>query len=150
MPGGVVFWSAAPPAAGARTLAVEGKLFLTVARGQEDHKSDTIEATKETEFEIAGLPCEVASAGKSEWQEGKYEISITIKKDPARVASVRLLDVAGNPVEFTQGGGWSGMGQRNLSFLIDAEVKQCRIAFTLWKETQTVELPLKLETGLGF
>lgn len=146
----VTLSSGTRPAAGARTIAAEGKLVMTLARGQEDHKSDAIEAKEGTEFELAGLPCEVASAKKSEWTEGKYEVSIVIKKDASRVASARLLDASGNPVEFTEGGGWSGMGQRNITFLVDAEVKQCRIGVTLWKETKTVDVPLKLEFGLGF
>lgn len=146
----VTLSSAVLPAAGARTLKAAGKLSLTVARGQDENKTDPIEFAAGTAFKVAGLPFEIESAAKSEWQEGKYEVSVTIKEKAETVASIKLLDADGNEVAFTEGGGWSGMGQRNQSFLLDAEMKQGRLLVTTWKETKEVDFALEVETGLGF
>jgi len=143
------------PAKGAKSVAVEGTLMLTLAQGQETLKAADVKLQKGTKFKACELEFQVEGVEKSGFDENfPVEVSIGGGKGGRKLAKLRFLDVAGKEIESKPGGTsrMSGFGSESWTwgYRLKSEVQACTVEVTLWKQVTDVPVPVKLTLSLGF
>jgi len=141
------------PAAGAKTLQLEGMLSFSVGKDQEVLKQEKVELKKGGLIKLGSASFEIKEAGKNDFGDDPLKVSLE-SKDGLRVARVRFLDASGKEIESRLGSrGSFGFGGGNTIYSWDYTLKQAvsaaTVEVTLWKKVTAVDVPFKLTVSLG-
>jgi hypothetical protein len=143
----------AAPAAGAKTLLLEGGLALVVGKGQEVAKQEKVELKKGAALKVGSIGLQIEAAGKPDFGDAAMQVTLS-SKDGAKVARLRFLDSGGKEIESKPGGSnsMSSGGETTYSWSYDftQELKVITVEATLWKQVVTVDVPVKLSLSVGF
>jgi hypothetical protein len=140
------------PAKGTKQIQLEGNLVLVVGR---ELKTVDVEIVLEEGKELKFGPLDVTMGqiGDAFGEPFKKSFELSSKKSFDSIANVEFVDAKGQPVESSSGGSGSfGFGgdmtySRSWQIASDAESIKARISY--YTKTETVEVPCKLEFGLG-
>ena len=144
--------AAAAPAAGAKSLTLEGSLSFTVGKDQEAVKQEKVAARKDASFKVGGLEFKIKEAGKNEFGDDPMRISLE-SKDGLKVAKIRFFDSAGTEIESRlDSHGVMSMGDEathSWDFALKKLVQTVTVEVAVWKKVTVVDVPLKLGVSAG-
>ena len=141
------------PAAGAKSLLLEGTLVLTVAKGKETLKQEKVELRKGADFKLGGVGFKIDSVGKPDFGDAAMQLSLSTKEG-SKVAQVRFLDAAGKEIDAKSAGSSSMSFGDDTSYSwnydFKQEVKVATIEVSLWKQVVNLDVPVKVSVSVGF
>ncbi|MEM6749470.1 MAG: hypothetical protein AAF612_03275 [Planctomycetota bacterium] len=137
------------PAKGAASITLEGVLKVRVATGKTKAQAPNVSTAGGT-FKLNGQPVEVTGLKESDWQPGKQELGL--KMSSMLLESIASWTVTGpDGAELSDGPNstMTMMDTAEVAFMLDEKVAAVTIAVELYDGMKTVDVPLKLEVGLG-
>lgn len=141
------------PGKGASSLVIKGKLVFQAASKKSTHRHTKAALVKGTKIKAGPVNCEISEAGKPDW--GDSEWSVTLKFDGERppISELRFLDAKGNELKSSSAGSSRtkifSKVTSTMRYRIDKKVPAATIEFVLWDDIETVVLPLDMKVGLG-
>jgi hypothetical protein len=141
--------SDAVPAAGAKTIAIEGTLVFSAAAGKEAVKVASVKLAKGTAFKAGDVSFTVGAAGKPDWGDDPLQVSLKIRAAVDPVSAIRFLDASGQEIKSRRQGTMKGMGAIQWDYVLKKKVETATIEVTLWKGFREVTVPVKLSFGVG-
>jgi hypothetical protein len=140
------------PAAGARSIQLEGTIVLTVGKGKETAK-ENVEFRKGAAFKTGGVAFKIDSVGKPDFGDAAMQLTLSTKEG-SKVAHVRFLDAGGKEIDAKPAGSSSMSFGDDTSYSwnydFKQEVKAAAIEVTLWKGVANLDVPLKVSVSVGF
>lgn len=141
------------PAAGAKSLQLEGNFVLVVGKGKEVVKQENVELRKGASFKLGGIGFKIDAAGKPDFGDAAMQLALSTKEGP-KVAHVRFLDGAGKEIEAKPAGS-SAMSfgddtSYSWNYDFKQELKAATIEVTLWKGVASLDVPVKASISIGF
>ena len=141
------------PAAGAKSVTLEGTLVLMVAKGKDVAKQEGVELKKGAGFKAGGVAFKIDAAGKPDFGDAPLQVTLSTKEG-SKVAGVRFLDAAGKDLDAKSAGSSSMSFGDDTSYSWNYDFKQetkvATIEVSLWKGMVNVDVPVKVTVSVGF
>ena len=140
------------PAKGTKQIHMVGDLFLVVGR---DLKTVDVEIVLEEgkELKFGPLDVTIGQIGDAFGEPFKKSFELSSKKPFDSIASIEFVDAKGKTVENSSGGsgsfGFGGDITYSRSWQIASDAKSIKARVSYYTKTETLEVPCKLEFGLG-
>lgn len=140
------------PAKGTKHIQMVGDLFLVVGR---DLKTVDVEIVLEEgkELKFGPLDATVGQIGDAFGEPFKKSFELSSKKPFDSIAAIEFVDAKGKTVESSSGGsgsfGFGGDMTYSRSWQIASDAKSIKARVSYYTKTETLEVPCKLEFGLG-
>ena len=135
------------PAADAPTVELEALLALRVADRVETHRVESVSLSGQT-LDVAGESIRVGE-GDGFWGEGT-SVKLTMAAAASeRIAAVRFLDPAGEELSAQAVGSMTMMDEAEREFTLEQEAEQATLEIDMYTDVRTVQVPVRLELGLG-
>lgn len=140
------------PEAGA--LIAKGQLKVGLASRTNALRAGPVEVGKGAVLKFADdLQFEITRAGKPEWGDAPFSVSLTIKRDVPEVAAVRFFDGTGKQIEAERAGssrsGFLGRVSLTWDFTLQARVEQLAAEVDVWSDLEEKVAPFDLRVGIG-
>jgi hypothetical protein len=140
------------PAAGAKSIQLEGTIVLIVGKGKEVAK-ENVELRKGVGFKAGGVAFKIDSVGKPDFGDAAMQLQLSTKEG-SKVAQVRFLDSTGKEIDAKPAGSSSMSFGDDTSYSwnydFKQEVKAAAIEVTLWKGVANLDIPVKASISVGF
>ena len=140
------------PAAGAKSLQLEGTIVVIVGKGKEAAK-ENVEFRKGATFKLAAIGFKIDSVGKPDFGDAAMQIQLSTKEG-SKVASVRFLDAGGKEIDAKPAGSSAMTFGDDTSYSwnydFKQEIKAATIEVTLWKGVASLDIPVKAAVSVGF
>jgi len=138
----------------AQSLILKGRIHVALASKTNAKRSKVVPARKGSKLVLAeDLVFEIENAGKDDFREGRFGITLKIDRDIPMVAKVRFFDGEGKQIDAnSSGSGRMGFGRRvtvTRDFSLERSIKEISIEVDLWADLQEVEVPFDLKVGVG-
>jgi hypothetical protein len=140
------------PAKGTKHIQMVGDLFLVVGR---DLKTVDVEIVLEegNELKFGPVDATVGQIGDAFGEPFKKSFELSSKKPFDSIAAIEFVDAKGKTVESSSGGsgsfGFGGDMTYSRSWQIASGAKSIKARVSYYTKTETLEVPCKLEFGLG-
>ena len=138
----------------AEALVAKGSLAISTASKTDSKRSKVVKAKKGSKLEFGeGLNFEIAQAGKPDFGDDPFAVTLKIKRDIPEVAKFRFFDADGKEIEAHQTGSSRGGGLGNVSVTRDFNLKrkadQIRVEIDRWTDLGKVVVPFDVKVGIG-
>jgi len=141
------------PAAGAKSLKITGKAVFRAADKQSTHRQAGAALKQGTTIKAGPVRCEISEAGKPEWGDAAWSVTLKFKGERPAIAELRFLDAEGEPVESSRAGSSRtevfGKVTSTITYQLDKKLATSTLEFAVWDDVETVELPLDLTVDVG-
>ena len=140
------------PAKGTKQIQLEGDLVLVVGR---DLKTVDVEIALEEgkELKFGPLDATVGEIGDAFGEPFKKTFQLSSKKPFDAIASIEFVDAKGKVIESSSGGsgsfGFGGDITYSRSWQIASDANSIKAKVSYYTKTEILEVPCKLEFGLG-
>lgn len=140
------------PAKGTKQIQLEGDLVLVVGR---DLKTVDVEIALEEgkELKFGPLDATVGEIGDAFGEPFKKTFQLSSKKPFDSIASIEFVDAKGKVIESSSGGsgsfGFGGDITYSRSWQIASDANSIKAKVSYYTKTEILEVPCKLEFGLG-
>jgi hypothetical protein len=127
---------------------IEARGTLVATRASETTTADAeVSFAQGESFTVGPYTFEITETGESEWMEG-WTFQLTSKADTAAIVRYALV-VDGNETELQEAMSMSGGGIWHQSLVHESALERGTIRIEYWADTQRVELPFSVSSGLG-
>jgi hypothetical protein len=138
----------------AQRLILKGTIHVALASKTNAKRSKVVPARKGSKLILADdLVFEVENAGKDDFREGRFGITLKIDRDIPMVAKVRFFDGDGKQIDAkSEGSGRMGFGRRvtvTRDFSLERSAKEISIEVDLWADLKEVDVSFDLTIGVG-
>lgn len=141
------------PAAGAKSLKLTGKAVFQTAAKQSTHRQAGAALKEGTTIKAGPVSCEISEAGKPEWGDAEWRVTLEFKGERPAIAELRFLDAEGEPVESSRAGSSRtevfGKVTSTITYQLDKKLATSTLEFAVWDDVETVELPVDLTVDVG-
>jgi hypothetical protein len=140
------------PAKGTKHIQMVGDLFLVVGR---DLKTVDVEIVLEegNELKFGPVDATVGQIGDAFGEPFKKSFEMSSKKPFDSIAAIEFVDAKGQTIESSSGGsgsfGFGGDMTYSRSWQIASDAKSIKARVSYYTKTETLEVPCKLQFGLG-
>lgn len=138
------------PKPGADAVTIDGTLVVLTATGTQDHKSDAFNPADKPTLTLGGEKITVQGVKPSDWEEGKFSLSLGMTTDIRdRIKAIKLLDDQGKELADGPSSTMTMNKSVTMNLTCDAEPKSAVLSVVMYKDLQTVKVPVRLTVGLG-
>ena len=141
------------PSQGATKLMVSGSVEVVTGRNSET-KETAFQLKKGAKFKLGNIPCEIKDISDSFDPEFKSRIQLESNEPFDALTVVKFMDKQGKEIEsrYSSGGSFSFGSRRTYtrSYVLKSGSDEIKAKVSFFSETETIELPIELVTGLGF
>jgi hypothetical protein len=138
----------------AQAVIAKGNLTVALASKTDAKRSEVVDVKKGAKLELAeNLVFEITKAGKPDWGDDPFSVTLEIKRDIEEVANFRFFDGEGKQIEASQAGssrgGFLGRVSVSLDFNLKAKAEKLSLELDLWTDLEEVLVPFDLKVGVG-
>lgn len=137
------------PASGARTLVLEGTLTFTAAEREEPVRVNAVKLTPGTSFTADGIPFTIEKAGEPQFGNDPLEVTLKAASNGVPVSKIRYLDATGQDITGLRVRTVSDEDSIQWTDNLKKSVDSVTVEVTFWKGIKEMEVPMKLEFGVG-
>ena len=138
----------------AQFVIAKGELKIAMASKTNAVRSKVVAARKGSKLELAEkFVFEITKAGKPDWGDDPFAVTLSIKRDIPEVASVRFFDADGKQIESSTGGssrsGFLGRVKVTREFKLKRKADKISVEIDLWEDLENVVVPFDVKIGVG-
>ncbi len=154
----IVEIDATPPAHGATDISAAGRITFVVGKTARTYAAKNISLVK-GKIPVEGVKASITDVGKTDWCAAGTRLSLRIDGLASwRLERIAFVDRDGQviPAKFSGVGlvhyplsGNYEVSYRTMGYVLPPETTTATIHFSIWEETELLEVPFAFTTGLG-
>ncbi len=137
------------PSIGATSIKYQGTLSVIVAEGTKTISANDV-ATEPGQVQIGDQSLEITGFGPSDWQKGKFKLSIKMTRQLLdQIASWKITAADGTVLCDHPSSTMTMNTTANLDLMLAQELDKINIAIELYDGMQKIEVPIDTKVSLG-
>ena len=141
------------PSSDATKLNVKGTIEIITGNSETTTES-TFKLEKGAKTKLGNIPCVLKGVAEAFDPSYKTRLEFETKQPFDAVSKVEFFELDGTEIESRYSGGGSfGFGDNytySRNYSINSDSKQVKVKVSYFADTETIEVPIELTTGLGF
>lgn len=141
------------PSSDATKLNVKGTIEIITGNNETSTES-TFKLEKGAKAKLGNIPCVLKGVAEAFDPSYKTRLEFETKQPFDAVSKVEFFEMDGTEIESRYSGGGSfGFGDNytySRNYSINSDSKQIKVKVSYFADTETIEVPIELTTGLGF
>jgi hypothetical protein len=138
----------AAPKEGASTIALKGKLIISVGTKTETTETKDVALGVGEKIKAGSLELEIERLGKG-WGDYEFSLALKGKGRMAIIKAVQFLDENGKEIESSPSGSASYGEEFTIDYQLKKKVSKATVKVECWSDLKDVEVPLDIKTGIG-
>lgn len=142
------------PKAGATKISFDGTLAIRCGKNEKTEEQKDVALEPKTEITVGPVPLTIEAAEDQDFGEVKFMLTLNSSKPRDAIKSIEFLDEKGNAIESeSMGGGSFGFGDEmtyQTNHGLKAKPDKVTVRITYYADVETITIPVKIETGVGF
>jgi len=142
------------PKTGASKLSFDGTLAIRCGKNEKTEEQKDVALEPKTEITVGPTPLTIEAAEDQDFGEVKFMLTLNSSKPRDAIKLIEFLDEKGNAIESeSMGGGSFGFGDEmtyQTNHGLKAKPDKVTVRITYYSDMETIEVPVKIETGVGF
>jgi hypothetical protein len=142
------------PAAGSIKIAFDGELAIRCGKDETSAEQKDVALEAGSKIDVGPTPLVVEAVQDQDFGDVKFMVTLNSSKPRDAIKAIEFLDADGTVIESeSMGGGSFGFGDEmtyQTNHGLKTKVDKVTVRVTFYANVETILVPVKIETGVGF